>query len=82
MYDILGEIIRRNPLRSQREACQVAARRSIAAFGPAKTNEAILSACLELTEGLFGNAYSGGSTDERERMLSMMDEEYRKAIGR
>ncbi len=82
LHDILGEMVRRNPFRSQREACTVAARRSIAAFGPADTDAAIHSTCVGLAAGLFGDAYSSADADERARMVAMMEEEYRACRGK
>lgn len=74
---ILGEMIRRNPLRSQQEACAVAARRAIAALGPA---DAIRDACIGLASGLFGEAYADAPDSEQDRMISMMEQEYRKCL--
>ncbi len=80
LHDLLGKAISRNPFRSQREACTVCARRSIAAFGPVHANAAIRSTCTELATGLYGEAYSDASEAERERMVTLMEEEYRKCI--
>lgn len=77
---ILGEAIRRNPLRSQREACTVAARRAVAALGPARTDKEIRDACTGLASGLFGPAYGFASDTEQDRMIAMMEEEYRKCL--
>lgn len=76
--DMLTAAIRRNPFRSQREACNVTARRSIAAYGPARTETAIRSCCVELASGLFGDAYAGVPS-EQDRVIALMEEEYRKA---
>ena len=77
--DMLAETIRRNPFRSQREACSVTARRSIAAFGPVRDDEAIRSCCIELASGLFGDAYAD-SPAEQDRVIALMEDEYRKAV--
>jgi len=76
--DILARIIKRNPIRSQREACTIAARRSVAAFGPCRTDAEIKDACIGLASGLFGDVYFEA---EQGRLLAMMEEEYRKALG-
>lgn len=78
---ILGETIRRNPLRSQREACNVAARRSIAALGPVHSDGEILDTCIGLASGLFSNAYTDASFEEQGRLIALMEEEYRKCLG-
>lgn len=80
--EILGQIIRRNPIRSQREACQAAARRSIAAFGPARTDTGIRDNCIGLASGLFGAAYANATNDEQDRLIEMVEEEYRKCLAR
>lgn len=77
-HDLLGEVIRRNPLRSQREACTVAARRSIAALGPARTDQEIRDACIGLASGLFGPSYL--TENEQDRLIALMEEEYRKCL--
>lgn len=79
--DILTAAIRRNPFRSQREACNVTARRSIAAFGPARDEAAIRSCCVELASGLFGDAYTDAPA-EQDRVIALMEEEYRKCLAR
>ncbi len=76
--DMLTETIRRNPFRSQREACNVTVRRSIAAFGPIYTDAAIRNCCLELASGLFGDAHA---PEDQDRVIALMEEEYRKCIG-
>lgn len=81
MNELLGAAIKRNPLRSQREACLVSARRSIAALGPAKAQIDIDSACDALCAGLFDEAYIFGSEAEQARMFAMMREEYIRALG-
>lgn len=80
LTDILGEMIRRNPIRSQREACAVAARRAIAALGPARSDAEIRDACIGLSSGLFGAAYADAPFDEQDHLISMMEEEYRKCL--
>lgn len=77
--DILTEAIRRNPFMSQREACSVTARRSIAAFGPVTTDAGIRNTCVELASGLFGEAYADAPA-EQDRVIALMEEEYRKCI--
>lgn len=77
--DMLTAAIHRNPLRSQREACNVTARRSIAAFGPARTDGGIRSCCVELASGLFGDAYAEAPS-EQDRVIALMEEEYRKCL--
>ena len=79
--ELLGAAIKRNPLRSQREACLVCARRSIAALGPAKSEAEIDAACDALCAGLFDAAYTLAPETEQSRMLAMMREEYIKALG-
>ena len=81
-YDHLAQIIRKNPVRSQREACAVAARRSIAAFGIVTSDDEIRSACIGLASGLFGPAYADGDTTEQDRMIALMEDEYRKCLHR
>lgn len=76
--DLLEEMIRRNPLRSQREACNVAARCSIAALGPAHTDQEIRDACIGLASGLFGPSYL--NTAEQDRLIALMEEEYRRCL--
>lgn len=78
MDELLGQMIRRNPLRSQREACTVAARRSIAAFGPMRSDREIRDACIGLASGLFGPSYLNDA--EQDRLIALMEEEYRKCI--
>jgi hypothetical protein len=78
--DMLTAAIRRNPLRSQREACNVTARRSIAAFGPVQDDAAIRSYCVALASGLFGDAYDDDPAAQ-DRAIALMEEEYRKCIG-
>ena len=70
--DMLTETIRRNPVRSQREACNVTARRSIAAFGPVRDDTAISSCCIELASGLFGDAYAD-APDEQDRVIALIE---------
>lgn len=79
--ELLGAAIRRNPFRSQREACLVCARRSIAALGPAKSYAEVDGTCTALCAGLFDDAYTLASEAEQARMLTMMREEYIKALG-
>lgn len=77
--DMLTETIRRNPFRSQREACNVTARRSIAAFGPVRDDVSIRSRCIELASGLFSDAYADAPA-EQDRVIALMEEEYRKCL--
>ena len=79
--ELLAHAIKRNPLRSQREACLVCARRSIAALGPAKSNAEIDAACAALCAGLFDEAYILAPADEQDQMFAMMREEYIRALG-
>ncbi len=78
--EILGRIIRRSPIRSQREACTVAARRAIAAFGPQRSDDKIRDACIGLASGLFGEAYADASNDEQDRLIALVEEEYRRCL--
>lgn len=78
LTEILGEFIRRNPIRSQREACTVAARRAIAAFGPVTSDAEIRDACIGLCSGLFANA--DATDDQQDAWIAMMEEEYRKCL--
>jgi hypothetical protein len=77
--DLLTAAIRRNPFRSQREACKVTARRSIAAFGPVLTDADIRDTCIDLASGLFGEAFADAPA-EQDRAIALMEEEYRKCI--
>lgn len=78
---ILGETIRRNPIRSQREACSVAARRAIAALGPCRSDGEIRDVCIGLASGLFADAYNDAPPEEQDRLIALMEEEYRKCLG-
>lgn len=80
--ELLGRIIGKSPIRSQREACTVAARRSIAAFGPYKSDSDIRNVCTGLASGLFGEAFASGSPAERTRMITLVEAEYRKCVSR
>lgn len=80
LIEILGRIVGKNPIRSQREACTVAARRAIAAFGPAREDQT-RDVCIGLASGLFGEAYAGSDATEQDRMIALVEEEYRKSRG-
>lgn len=78
----LGEALRRRPIDSQRAACRVAARLSMAALGPVHSDDAVRDACIGLATGLFGDAYAAAGSEERHRMVELMEEEYRGCLRR
>lgn len=80
MASFLEERLRRNPLKSQREAIALACRQSIATLGP-MPRELVASAVLGLVSGLFGDAYDVATNEQRSMWLAVCDEEYRRAVG-
>lgn len=80
LIDLLGQAIARNPIRSQREACTVTARRSIAALGPVHSDAGIRETCIALAGGLFGDYYSDAPETEQDLLIALMEEEYRKCL--
>lgn len=75
----LKEQIRRNPPKTQEDCCAVAARQSIAAFGPAEPH-LVKATARELAKGLFGPAFEKADEAQKEFWVAMCEKEYRRAL--
>ncbi len=78
MSDLLKRRIARNPPTTQREACRLAARHSIAVLGPCTLGD-VPPVAKGLAVGLFGPAFDEADDAQRQTWIDMMAEEYRSA---
>lgn len=79
MNELLAKQIARNPIRTQADACAVAVRRSIAAFGPVH-EELIIPTARGLAQGLFGEAFESAIKEQQNAWIALCEKEYRKAL--
>lgn len=77
MSQLLDLQIKANPPRTQQQACRLAVRQSIAAFGPQSDVRGISE---QLAKGLFGEAFEVADASQRATWIDMMEREYRDAI--
>ena len=78
MNDVLAERIRRSPPMSQREACAITVRQSIAALGVAAPAD-VYAVCEALAKGLFGPAFDAAPDRLQHQWTRLMQDEYRRA---
>jgi len=78
--NLLKEQIKRNPPQTQAEGCAIAARRSIAKFGP-EPERRIRAVATGLASGLYGPAYKQADEKQKHIWINLCEREYRKALG-
>ena len=78
MDSLLERHIAKRPLTSQREACALTVRQSLAALGPCEPS-IVRQVSVALAKGLFGEAFDGASDDQRRQWIDLMESEYRAA---
>lgn len=79
MDELLERRIAKHPPATQREACRLATRQSIATLGPCKP-KLVRATAQGLAEGLFGLAFDAADAIQQGRWINMVEEEYLAAL--
>lgn len=76
--NLLERRIAKHPPTTQRDACRLAVRQSIAALGVCEPR-LLRATALGLAQGLFGPAFDAADAHQKQTWINMMADEYRAA---